>query len=266
MTNEINLFNTNDNASVKISDGELVNFRKFGEEFMHQKGDKGWGYSDTEMFPVIGPTKFNDYTILTPKGKGIQDQHGLLRELDYTLLESTRNTAVFEKIYVKNTRIKNRKFPNKSTVEEVFWPYDFSFIKKFELNEGVLKIQFEIRSEEGMPFMLGYHPAFKTSKSSIIDSDSNEKITINNVLEAGADAYPVLNTDRISLGVNDSYRVDLVIEGFNNFMLWTEVDNMLCIEPITQYPDLEKQEYSKENMQLSKGNEIFAIDINPIKR
>jgi len=266
MVHEINLFNTSDSARVKIINGELVNFQKFGQEFMHQKGDKGWGNSDTEMFPIIGPTKLNDYNVLTPQGIGIQDQHGLLRELDYTLLESAKNTAVYEKIYRENTGVKNSKFPNKSSIEEIFWPYNFSFKKRFELNEGVLKIQFEILSSEDMPFMLGYHPAFKTSKSSVLYIDGDkQKITINDVLKAGADAYAVLNSNRISLINNDSYSVDIRTKGFDNFMLWTEVDNMLCIEPITQYPDLEKQLYSKENMRISRGKEIFSISINPVE-
>ncbi len=267
MGSEINLVNSKDCANVKIIDGELVSFRKFGEEFMHQKGDRGWRNSDTEMFPIIGPTKLNDFYVLTPSGNGVQDQHGMLRELDYTLLESTKSSAVYTKSYIKNTRVKNSKFPDKSTVENVFWPYDFNFIKKFELNEDGLKIQFEIQSEKGMPFMLGYHPAFKISKNSVLYKDTEgQKITTQDVLEAGADAYAVLNTNRISLVVNSSYSIDIVTKAFDNFMLWTEVDTMLCIEPITQYPDLEKQLYSKRNMRLSNGNEIFNVDINPINR
>ena len=44
-------------------------------------------------------------------------------------------------------------------------------------------------------------------------------------------------------------------------MLWTEVDNMVCIEPITQYTSYTDQKFSEENMSLSKGKNIFSISI-----
>jgi hypothetical protein len=66
---------------VKIDQGELVSFLKNKEELIHQKGEPGWRNSDTEMFPVIGPTEATNFMISTPKGNAIQDQHGLLREL-----------------------------------------------------------------------------------------------------------------------------------------------------------------------------------------
>ena len=33
-------------------------------------------------------------------------------------------------------------------------------------------------------------------------------------------------------------------------MLWTEVDNMVCIEPITQYTSYTDQKFSEKNMSL----------------
>ena len=148
---------------VKIDQGELVSFLKDKEELIHQKGQPGWRNSDTEMFPVIGPTEATNFMVTTPKGKAIQDQHGLLRELAYSLMESGENFAVFQKDYAANTLVKNSKFPEKSPEEKLFWPYDFRFKKLYELSNDSLKITFEIEAEKGMPFMLGYHPAFKLS-------------------------------------------------------------------------------------------------------
>ncbi len=44
-------------------------------------------------------------------------------------------------------------------------------------------------------------------------------------------------------------------------MLWTEVDTMICIEPISQYPNLKTQKYSEKNMKLANGNEGFIVEI-----
>ncbi len=44
------------NQSVKIDAGELVGYKIEGHQYIHQKGSLGWQNSDTEMFPIIGPT------------------------------------------------------------------------------------------------------------------------------------------------------------------------------------------------------------------
>jgi len=49
------------------------------------------------MFTLIGPTNEANFKVKTPKGLAIQDQHGLLREMDYVLKDSTDSKAVFSK-------------------------------------------------------------------------------------------------------------------------------------------------------------------------
>ena len=86
--------------------GELISFQKDNQEYIHQKGSKGWGNSDIEMFPVIGPTSKNKYTVHTKNGDAIQDQHGMLREMEYSLISSDESSAGFIKKYKKNTKIR----------------------------------------------------------------------------------------------------------------------------------------------------------------
>ena len=249
-------------SKVKIKNGELISYQKKGKEYMHQKENKGWNNSDTEMFPVIGPTIKNNYVVSTKKGNAILDQHGLLREFDYVLVQNYSNSAIFRKKYQKNTLLKNRKFPNRSSKEYVYWTYDFSFDKKFILTNETLEIVFEITSEKGMPYMLGYHPAFKLagfSKEKL--STSNKKITLQDVLDAGSSALPILNTKSLILHHSDKEDVKIITKGFNHFMLWTAVNNMICIEPITHFPELKTQNYSVENMRISTGKEEFSIKI-----
>jgi len=253
---------TDKNSIVKIDKGELVSFQKEGIEYIHQKGNKGWRKSDDEMFPVIGPTNKNNFKVHTQLGDAIQDQHGLLRELNYSSVYSDENTAVFIKKYNKNTLIKNSKFPEKSTEENLFWTYDFIFEKVFNLKNDVLTIDFIITSDEKMPFMLGYHPAFLLSDTGkeTLKTDT-KKITINDVLEVGNNAFPVLDTDTIILKNIHKNDIEITTKGFHNFMLWTEVNNMLCIEPITHYTSYTDQKFSKDNMFLSKGKNIFSVEI-----
>lgn len=256
------IFLKNANSQVKIDSGELISFQKDSQEYMHQKGSKGWRNADDEMFPVIGPTAKNNFRVHTKNGDAIQDQHGLLRELEYSLISSDENSAKFIKKYKKDTLINNSKFPAKSTEEHLFWPYDFSFEKNFTLQNDVLKIDFIINSDKGMPFMLGYHPAFLLSDTGNETLESNDiKITLADVFKAGSNAFPVLNSDKIILRNIQRKDLEITTKGFNNFMLWTEVNNMLCIEPITQYTSYTDQKFSEENMRLSEGKNEFSVTI-----
>lgn len=252
----------NETSMVSIEKGELISFKVNKEEYIHQKGNKGWRNSDDEMFPIIGPTSNNNFRVHTKNGDAIQDQHGLLREMEYTLISSDKTSASFLKKYAKNTKIKNSKFPEKSTEELLFWPFDFSFEKHFTLKDDVLTVKFIINSDKGMPFMLGYHPAFllsDTGKETLISS--YQKVTLSDVYKTGSNAFPVLNTDKIILKNIDKNDLEITTKGFDNFMLWTEVDNMLCIEPITQYTSYTDQKFSEENMRLSSGKNEFLVHI-----
>ena len=162
---------------------------------------------------------------------------------------------------------KNSKFPEKSPKDKLSWPYDFSFKKGYELSNDSLKITFEIDAEKGMPFMLGYHPAFKLSGdySEICKTKAHE-ISIQKIMDGGSTAYPVLNTQEIKLIKNKGFNISIKTKGFNNFMLWTEVPNMLCIEPITAYPYTEGEPPLSEKLfNISTKKDSFEVVIVPYK-
>jgi hypothetical protein len=247
---------------VKIDGGELVGYAVAGHEFVHQKGSPGWRNSDTEMFPIIGPTNEANFRVMTPRGAALQDQHGLLREMEYQLASETDTKVIYRKGYVSGTRLKNSKYPSKSTEEYLSWPYNFEFEKSFEILEHGLKIQFKITAEEGMPFMLGYHPAFKLHSKNVTIETSDRTIGLQEILDAGSRALPVLECSTITL--RDLGGLTIKTEGFGNFMLWTEVPNMLCIEPITFYPYAVLQENLHKGFgKVNKFQKIYSVIIQP---
>ncbi|MFD2101574.1 aldose 1-epimerase [Flagellimonas iocasae] len=235
----------NENTVVGIDAGELVSFAVDGHEFIHQKGSPGWRSSDTEMFPIIGPTNEANFRVEVPKGEAIQDQHGLLRELDYKLQSQTEDSAVFVKEYQAGSPIKNSKFPDKSSEAVLIWPYNFRFKKSYSLKDQTLEVTFTISGERDMPFMLGYHPAFKLHSAAPTIIANNQKILLDEVLEVGSRALQLENCTSITL--KDEKEITIKTEGFGNFMCWTEVRNMVCIEPISFYP------YAVNQRDLYKG-------------
>ncbi|MCL6272511.1 aldose 1-epimerase [Muricauda sp. 2012CJ35-5] len=233
------------NSTVNIEAGELVGFVHDGHEYIHQKGSPGWGSSDTEMFPIVGPVNEANFAVQVPRGSSVQDQHGLLRLLEYKLVDSTKNKAIFRKAYTAGTPVKNAKYPEKSPKQWLMWPYSFQFEKTYELQGKKLEITFTITGEHDMPFMLGYHPAFKLHSADPLIIAGERQIELKEVMESGSRALPILETDSITL--RDQRTITIEAEGFGNFMCWTEVPNMVCIEPVSFYP------YAVEQRELHLG-------------
>ncbi|MGX1929758.1 aldose epimerase family protein [Flagellimonas sp. 2504JD4-2] len=249
---------TRGNCSTRIEKGELVGFATDEHEFIHQKGSPGWRSADTEMFPIIGPVDKAGFRVQVPRSNAIQDQHGLLRELEYELVSKSDTSAIFKKKYKAGTPVKNSKFPEKSTKQWLLWPYSFEFEKSFELKENQLEITFRISGERDMPFMLGYHPAFKLHADHPIIVSNEGEITLDEVLAVGNRAYQVEDCELITL--KDERNITIETVGFGHFMCWTEVRNMVCIEPISFYPYSVEQTALHEGFQfLDDSDSIFKV-------
>ena len=117
-----------------------------------------------------------------------------------------------------------------------------------------------------MPFMLGYHPAFKLSgqHTEIVESGSKQ-ISLQDILDVGSIAFPALNTDELSLIKQDGYHIKIATKGFNNFMLWTEVPNMVCIEPITAYPYTGEKALGENLFRKCSDMDVFEVLIKPYR-
>ncbi|TDQ29059.1 aldose epimerase family protein [Zeaxanthinibacter enoshimensis] len=247
---------------VRVDQGELVGYEVEGHEYIHQKGSPGWRQSDTEMFPIIGPTDEAGFKVATPRGEAVQDQHGLLRELPYTLEEQEEQLLVFTKTYDAGDWVRNSKFPLKSTAEWLRWPYEFRFTKRFRLLREGLEIKFIVEGEEGMPFMLGYHPAFKlyTDNPTVLAGD--KEIPLKAILDAGSRALEVPDCQAVTL--QDIEHITIRTQDFGHFMCWTEVDNMVCLEPITFYPYAVSQENLTDGMmKLGDKAREFSVRLLP---
>ena len=249
---------------VSVSGGELISYRVPDHEFIHQTGDPGWGHSDTEMFPIIGPTAEAGYRVHVPRGNAILDQHGLLRELDYETIDQSDTAAMYKKSYRKGTVVMNSKYPDRSAIQRLIWPFDFEFEKHFELSEEGLSIRFIVSGENDMPFMLGYHPAFKLYTDNTVLRTENGSIEIQKVLEQGSRALEVPDCEETVL--QDKRELRIKTQGFGHFMLWTEVTNMICVEPITYYPYTHGPHQLHEGfMHLGSDKMEFRIDLIPAK-
>ena len=249
------------NQEVRIEDGELVGYEVEGHQFIHQKGSPGWSSADTEMFPIIGPVDEANFRVQVPKGEAIQDQHGHLRQFPYELIANTATTATFLKDYKENTPIANSKFPEKSTEAILSWPYSFQFKKQYTLTSEGLEVHFSISGDAGMPYMLGYHPAFKLHSSHPTIHAKDRTITLEEVLAVGSRALQVADSEEITL--RDTKEITIKTRGFGHFMCWTEVPNMVCIEPITFYPYAVTQQALHRGFRNLEGTAQLKVILVP---
>ena len=249
--------------TVRIDDGELVSYRVGDAEFVHQKGSPGWRSADAEMFPIVGPTAAADFTVATARGSATQDQHGLLRELGYRLTESDGERAVYEKVYTAGTPVPNSKYPAKSTAEHLAWPYDFRFRKTLRLGADGLDVTFELEAEPGMPFMLGYHPAFRLESAAPRIVGEGVDVPLADVLAVGDRALHLPGQRALEI-VDGDRRTSITARGFGaGFMCWAPVATMVCVEPVTFYPYDVSQDRLAEGFDEvgAEGREGFGVRI-----
>lgn len=253
----------NKKHKVSIEKGELISYQVDGYELMHQIGSPGWGHTDTEMFPIIGPTDKAGFRVHVPRGNAIQDQHGLLRELSYSVDKKEDATVTYIKEYTAGSVVPNSKFPKRSTAQRLIWPYSFKFKKTFSLSENSLKITFKVAGENDMPFMLGYHPAFKLRTSKAKIRSASALYTLEEIMKAGNRAVEVPQTEELFL--EDEQVIRVKTTGFDHFMLWSPVENMICVEPITFYPYAVDQAFLHEGFRyLDKPEAKFQIELGLI--
>lgn len=281
MENLIELTSPNNESHALIFNGQLVSYKTKGIELIHGGGKpdnlkegsdtQGWQTSDLEMFPIIGATNANGYRIKTPNGDCYQDQHGLTRDLAYRLSSSKKNEVILKKVYVKDTIITNGKYPHKSKLKASSWTYNFALTKKISIYDDCLEINFEIEGEKGMPYMFGYHPAFKlgtNSLNSYFQTENNKGITLEDVFQASKSGALMLpNIEEIICTSKDQELFKISTKGFGNMMLWTPDNGMTCIEPITQIPKPTQKYFDTDNAaRILNGKDKYSVIIKLLKQ
>ncbi|MGY8914615.1 MAG: aldose 1-epimerase, partial [Flavobacteriales bacterium] len=70
--------------------------------------------------------------------------------------------------------------------------------------------------------------------------------------------------DCSSITLNDRKKLTITTQGFGSFMLWTEVPNMVCIEPITFYPyAVTQQRLAAGFQELGNDSKVCTVTLIP---
>lgn len=271
----------NDDMKTSIYDGEIVSLSYNDQELFHGAGKpdhmkmpsdhKGWSRSEILMFPVVGPV--NDFKVLVGDGWVSHDQHGISRVIGYSCKESSLVHASFSQKHDSMMSYPNPKFKEGSSNPRfISWPFSYEIEKHLELAADSLKATFTITndSDKDMPFMFGWHPAFKVygdtsdnlffvdDKIYGLDAVVRESKANNALKIAGADKVVFENK---KTGV----AIEINAHNFGSFMIWSPDNDagMVCIEPVTHLPvSLDEQDYfSKDVFEMLKPNERKSYSV-----
>lgn len=135
-------------VTVNEHGAELVSFidKTTGKEYMWSGDAKYWGRHAPVLFPIVGRLKDDIYKV---DGQEYHlSQHGFARDLNFEVLNQSKNHAIFEL--------------HSSDETKKVYPFDFILRIGFELTGRSLKVDYQVEnpSNEKIWFGIGGHPAF----------------------------------------------------------------------------------------------------------
>lgn len=244
---------------VGIKNGQLQLLHGGGKDDSQKEGPDhiGWKRSEIIMFPVVGPV--GNYKITVGDGcsekERPMDQHGISRYIPFTVSRISKKSISLIQEYAAESPVRNGKHNDNEGKERpaiMAWPYSFSIEKDISIHHlkchddfggytGFVNIDFHVmnRSDSIMPFMLGFHPAFRTygTEGSIIieQGESAKDIALDGFLGKDITSFNK-NTGDIFFR-NSKYHMR-IHHTFGNTMVWCPkgTTEMVCIEPVTSIP------------------------------
>jgi len=276
--------NSNLTAQINHLGAELFSLKNSAnKEFIWEGNPTFWGKHSPILFPIVGTLKNNTYLY-----DGLEyhlSRHGFAREMEFNLIDISKNSATFSLISTNETR-------------NVF-PFDFELQICYSLDENKLNITYKVinNNDFKMPFSIGAHPAFALDgnfenyslefqknktlqyfllEDGLISNNSNEIQLNNGKLDLN---YPLFENDALVFKTLESKSITIlqdtvpflrvIFEDFPNLGLWT-IPNapFLCIEPWLGYSDTVDSSgniIEKEGVQLLEANKSrncnFSIEI-----
>ena len=230
----------------KEKGAELTNLysKKFDFEYLWQAG-KEWPKHSPILFPVVGDLKDKKIKI---KGKEYpMTKHGFARDHEFEVFGMQKNQITY--------LLKQ----NQQT--ELLYPYNFEFYVSYLLKENVLQVSYKVvnTDNESLYFSVGAHPAFgligEKFEDNYLEFETEENAGIyvkNQILEN--DSQPFFDGQKLLPLSNKTFEKDALIFkdikskhvtlknlksdrnvkiNFESpyFMIWTNCEKFVCLEP-----------------------------------
>ncbi len=241
---------SNGTLDAAVFDGQLVSLEFNGRQYFHGGGlpedkktseDKtAWGNSEIVMFPVVGPVKDD----LVDVGNARLIQHGIARALPFNQTSLIAGKGTIEGISLLQA-YNGETVPNPKGTGKLNWPFNYKLAKRLRIIDDKLHAYFTLRnvSEQSMPYMFGWHPAFVSSGNGTFQFDGSKRqpnVTLEEIAKEEGNAVLLEGVDDVKFLDMDGTGIDMKTAGFSNVMIWTPDQRVYCVEPVTRLPVLEK--------------------------
>ena len=260
----IEISNAGTTARINQQNKQLISLIRQGKDVMWKGGAPegykpgfGWPNSEIMMFPIIGPAPNGEIAI---NGKHFRmDKHGIARDLPWQIADITPNQVAMAQTYEANTEVRSSK-----GVISTF-PLSYGLLKAYSINErGRLKFEIELenRSEEVLPFFMGWHPAFVAQENSFLISVPQPKgLKITELEEVKLARGNVMFFRGADAMVYGGSSFDLLLRhdfGYGT-QVWNKEEGPVALEPISEMFLSRLEEGEETDLALMKKSQKLEV-------
>jgi galactose mutarotase-like enzyme len=263
---QVHLENDQLSAVIASTGSELISLQLGGKELVWEAGLE-WARHAPILFPIIGRVTDD---VIRHNGRHFPiNQHGFVRDTDFTLISSTPNAA--------HLRLDH------SPTDDTKFPFPFSLETQWHLEADELTITFILTNtgQAPLPAALGWHPAFRmqrdqnwkllferdetgstrrvNSRVQLTPEKYNSPLTRNSLslsedlFSKGAIIFESLLSRTVRLVSADGPMLSMGFPEFSHFAVWKKPGaDFICLEPWSDLPqtDGERHDISMDSTKL----------------
>ncbi len=272
----ISLSNTEISIQIKSLGAELCSVKSTAnKEYIWEGNPEFWGKHSPVLFPIVGTLKNNTY--FHNEKEYHLSRHGFARDMEFTLIEKTENSATFS-IQSNSETLKN-------------YPFEFELQMHYSLINTTLEIAYSVinKSDNRIPFSIGAHPAFAlpgnfedyslefkkvepleytllendlvSKQTETLHTDSNKVPLTYELFKRDALIFKKLQSNSLTIVEKEKPILKVHFEDFPSLGIWTKMDApFICIEPWFGYSDTVESTgnlFEKEGVIVLDTNDTF---------
>ena len=272
----ISLSNAEISIQIKSLGAELCSLKSTAnKEYIWEGNPEFWGKHSPVLFPIVGTLKNNTY--FHNEKEYHLSRHGFARDMEFTLIEKTENSATFS-IQSNSETLKN-------------YPFEFELQMHYSLINTTLEIAYSVinKSDNRIPFSIGAHPAFAlpgnfedyslnfekvepldytllendlvSKQTETLHTDRNKVPLTYELFKRDALIFKKLQSNSLTIVEKEKPILKVHFENFPSLGIWTKVDApFICIEPWFGYSDTVESTgnlFEKEGVIVLKSNATF---------
>ncbi|MEY4963907.1 MAG: hypothetical protein RLZZ323_1226 [Bacteroidota bacterium] len=240
-------------AQINTLGAELCSLKSnSNREYIWEGNPAFWGKHSPVLFPIVGTLKNN--TFYQNGIEYVLSRHGFAREMEFQLVTTCENSAVFS--------IQS----NSETLQK--YPFEFELQIQYTLIGTTLELAYSVINKDkiAIPFSIGAHPAFALPSNfeeytlafdetepleyTLLENDlvskQTERIKTNTnkvpltyeLFKKDALIFKQLKSTALTIIEKENPILKVRFDDFPNLGIWTKMDApFICIEPWFGYSD-----------------------------